>query len=123
MKNSQVINLNPVNSIQDPTMTVTEYKQIRNGIVVYSTSFEQKTTDLIISQPLNVYVGDPWYEAGTGFMVKNFYFEKVTFFNKKWPLKIFFRERQMESVSAPFEQKILLKSALMSTVLEKHRMR
>ena len=47
---------------------------------MYSTSFEQKTTDLIISQPLDVYVGDPWYETGTGFMVKNFYFEKVWYY-------------------------------------------
>jgi len=63
-------------SDSDQEMTITEYKRIKNGVVVLSGSFEQKTSDLLLYKPFHAYVGDPWYAPGSGFMVKNFFYQK-----------------------------------------------
>ena len=64
-------------SDSDQAVTITEYRQIRNGVVVYSASFEQQTSDLLLYKPFHAYVGDPWYAPGSGFMVRNFFYQKL----------------------------------------------
>ncbi|CAG5100153.1 Oidioi.mRNA.OKI2018_I69.XSR.g16868.t1.cds [Oikopleura dioica] len=54
--------------------TKTTSKLFKDGVLI--AEFDQNTADIEIDRSLNVWVGDPWYNAAQEYRVKNFSFKK-----------------------------------------------